>query len=600
MIVRSLSVGFLCLGLMMSSVVKGQQEGKELPRGLTDVEKSMVSSYVPPDASSFTIPFAGLRGSSFRTMAEWEELQAVVITWAGQQAILAEIVRNLQEECQVLIVCSNEATVKNYLAGKGIDWSKNVIFLPGAFNSIWVRDYGPNCIYSDDVDSLYLVDWIYNRPRPSDDLVPGIVGGKLGIPVVSMASKPNDLVHTGGNFMSDGLGTAFSSHLVLEENGPGSNWALTVKDEATVDALMSNLMGISPYIKMENLPFDGIHHIDMHMKLLDERTLLVGKYPDGIADGPQIEANIQYVLSGFTAADGSPFRVVRIPMPPDASGKYPHQGGHYRTYTNSLIANRTIIVPTYEEKYDTTALRIYRELMPGYQVNGIDCNAIIPLSGALHCITKEIGVNDPLRIVHFPVDGSNITVDGVPVTATIQHRDGIVGALLHYSTDTLLGFQAIAMEKVPGSDSWMAYIPSLDGDDQIVYYYISAESNSGKKGARPITAPKGHWNFLMEGKGTSSTEATGSKGMPLTLPVSVFPNPARAITCITLQPGAYRGPLRVELVDVLGNSQRLWEGVGNQSEQKVFFDAGFHPAGAYTLRVSAADRIATTTLIISR
>ena len=37
----------------------------------------------------------------------------------------------------------------------------------------------------------------------------------------------------------------------------------------------------------------------MHMKLLDEETLLIGEYPEGTSDGPQIEANIQYVLSNF-------------------------------------------------------------------------------------------------------------------------------------------------------------------------------------------------------------------------------------------------------------------------------------------------------------
>ena len=38
-------------------------------------------------------------------------------------------------------------------------------------------------------------------------------------------------------------------------------------------------MGINRYITMPTLPYDGIHHIDMHMKLLDEETLLVGEYP---------------------------------------------------------------------------------------------------------------------------------------------------------------------------------------------------------------------------------------------------------------------------------------------------------------------------------
>ena len=45
----------------------------------------------------------------------------------------------------------------------------------------------------------------------------------------------------------------------------------------------------------------------MHMKLLNEETLLVGEYPTGIADGPQIEANIQYVLANFQNTFGKQF-----------------------------------------------------------------------------------------------------------------------------------------------------------------------------------------------------------------------------------------------------------------------------------------------------
>lgn len=596
MIMLRQALCFLGIGLSLFTEARGQQEIKELPRGLAEFEKGLLSTYTPPDVSGSTIPASVLRGTSFRTMAEWEELQAVVITWAGQQAILAEIVRSIQDECLVVIVCNNEATVKSYLAGKGVDWTKNVSFLTGAYNSVWVRDYGPNSVYANDVDSLYLVDWIYNRPRPSDDKVPGLVGLHLGLPVVSMASKPNDLVHTGGNFMSDGLGTGFSSNLVLEENGPGSQWALTVKDELAIDGLMSSVMGIDPYIKMENLPFDGIHHIDMHMKLLDERTLLVGKYPDGIADGPQIEANIQYVLSGFTSASGEPFRVVRIPMPPDASGKYPHQGGHYRTYTNSLIANRTIIVPTYEEKYDTTALRIYRDLMPGYKVTGINCNAIIPLSGALHCITKEIGVNDPLRIVHFPVDGSLADEDGVLVEATVQHREGIASATLHYTTDTLSGFVALAMEQIPGTDTWSASIPPV-GEDAVVHYYIEAVSQNGKAGSRPLMAPVGHWTFLMEGTGTSSVEPTdGQASVAIS---NIFPNPARAITCIPLQVGSYKGEVQVDLVDAWGNRFPIWEGEPGVQEQNVFLNASLFPSGTYAVRVITPQGIASRVLVIA-
>jgi agmatine/peptidylarginine deiminase len=142
---------------------------------------------------------------------------------------------------------------------------------------------------------------------------------------------------------------------------------------------MTDFMGINRYIKMEILPFDGIHHIDMHMKLLNEETLLVGEYPAGVADGPQIEANIQYVLSNFNSSFGTPYKVIRIPQPPDQNNgfDYPDGNGNYLTYTNSTIINKTVIVPQFYAEYDTTAIRIWEEAMPGYTIVGINSNQTI-------------------------------------------------------------------------------------------------------------------------------------------------------------------------------------------------------------------------------
>ncbi|MBK7286864.1 MAG: hypothetical protein IPI95_07025 [Flavobacteriales bacterium] len=44
-----------------------------------------------------------------RTMAEWEEVQSLVITWTDYPAILKQIVRYAKEECEVIIVCDDPA-----------------------------------------------------------------------------------------------------------------------------------------------------------------------------------------------------------------------------------------------------------------------------------------------------------------------------------------------------------------------------------------------------------------------------------------------------------------------------------------------------------
>ena len=205
--------------------------------------------------------------SPVRASAEWEEIDALIITWTNYQSILKEIVRYSRTETQVLIICSDSNSVKTYLTNNGVPLS-NVSYIIAPYNSVWVRDYGPWNLYSNDVDSLALIDWIYNRPRLQDDMVPTAVANYTGLPLFQTTVSPNDLIHTGGNFMTDGFGTGFSSNLILTDN--------PTKTTSQIDTILSHFMGINRYIKMTTLPYDEIHHIDMHLKLLDEETILAG------------------------------------------------------------------------------------------------------------------------------------------------------------------------------------------------------------------------------------------------------------------------------------------------------------------------------------
>ncbi len=268
---------------------------QDLQHKMTAEEEALWNNYHPPVNPLFTNPPAG----PVRTMAEWEELQGIMITWTSYLSILRQVVDYAQEEGLVYIVCSDSNSVKSYLTQGGIPLV-NLRFLITNYNSIWCRDYGPWTVYKDDADSMKIIDWIYNRPRPDDDVVPAFFADYINTPIHQTTLPPYDLIATGGNFMTDGHGTGFSSRLIMNEN-PG-------KTEAQIDTIMKLYMGLARYIKMNTLPYDGIHHIDMHMKLLDEETLLVGEYPQGVADGPGIEANLQYILDNFLTCYGRAFQ----------------------------------------------------------------------------------------------------------------------------------------------------------------------------------------------------------------------------------------------------------------------------------------------------
>jgi len=574
-------------------------QNAELPRYATEQELQIqIQQLTTSDGPTGRI--AGIENpppQPVRTMAEWEELQALLITWNGQSTILSEIVRAARLECKVIIACSNQQTVdqaKSTLTSKGIDITSNVDFVIAPNNSIWVRDYGPNSVYANDVDSLYLIDWIYNRPRPLDDAMPVKIAAHMGIPLYSTTLAPADLVNTGGNFMSDGNGTAFASSLIINENESGNPYNVSVKTEGQIDAILQDYMGISRYIKMEKLPYDVIHHIDMHMKLLDEQTLLVGQYPDGVADGPQIEANIQYVLSNFKSTFNEPYKVLRIPMPPGSNGTYPHNGGPYRTYANAVFVNKTVIVPFYQQKYDTTAQRIWEAAMPGYKVVGINCNAIIGSLGAIHCITKEIGVADPLRIVHQELPcQDNLTSPGAySVSASVQHRSGISEVTLHYTTDPAGGsWKSISMHQgIVPDDNWFAGIPAqIEGST--VHYYIEAKAVSGKILTRPLTAPQGYWSFCVEK--TSSARQPAAAQL-----LDIYPNPASALTVLPVR--AERpttGSLSV--FNALGQRvQTVFVGAFPSGDSNHFLDASQLRAGTYFVELQTPQQVVMRKLVV--
>lgn len=592
-IIRSvLPVKALVLLLILLS---GQAYAQFLPKGLTPEEKVLMHDYYFNNNTSkgYNYPPA----SKVRSAAEWEEIDALIVTWINYPSVLREIVRNAVTECKVYVVCSDSNTVKTYLTSGNVNLT-NVRYVIAPSNSVWVRDYSANNVYTNDVDSLLLVDWTYNRPRPKDDTLARTMAKVSGLPLYEMTQAPNKFVATGGNFMSDGMGTAFSSKLILNENAPsgGYNQNLT---EAQIDTLAKKYLGINRYIKFDNLPYDGIHHIDMHMKLLDEETILVGQYPGGTADGPQIEANLQYLLANYNSVFGTPYKVIRMPMPPEeGSSNYP-PNADYLTYTNGVFVNKTFIYPTYYTSYDTIAQRIYEQALPGYNVVGINCNETILSSGAIHCITHCIASNDPLLIVHQAVEDTinGFTQPFTEIKAYIKHKSGIQQAKLFYKVSGFL-FDSVIMQPIPGQpDYYSANLPFLFPTKGIYFpyeYYITAKANSGKTQQRPITAPAGFYKFVVNTPG-SIDEISGTNTSNLG---NIYPNPASAITCIPVECKKETNT-SIELYDLIGKKiYTIFEGnipVGNKN---FFINASDYRKGVYFVKLQTKDFSVTQKLII--
>ncbi len=272
-------------------------------------------------------------------------------------------------------------------------------------------------------------------------------------------------------------------------------------------------------------------------------------------------------------------------MPPSTSGSYagaPYGNSYYRTYANMVIVNKTIIMPIYRPEFDTTAVRVVKENMPGYTVVTIDADDpaadIIAQSGVIHCITHTVGVADPLRIVHNYLPDTYDYTTPYQVDAIIQHKSGIANAEIYWSTDTTQGYSPISMTLTnSATDTWTGYIPAQPIGTKI-YYYIHGQAVSGKQQVRPMPAPSGHWKFRVLG------DAGLEENLKNIFTESVYPNPSQGgITCIPFKTERLLNG-KIYVTDITGKVKELvHEGDFKLGESNFFINTHEWSSGVYLI-----------------
>jgi agmatine deiminase len=406
-----------------------------------------------------------------RNPAEWEPMTGGLIRWP--LGIPVSLVAEMSEDIEVwtIVANSSEQTQATSTYQNGGVNMRNVKFITAPTNSMWTRDYGPWFIF-DGNGTQGIVDHIYNRPRPLDDSIPKVIGDLWDIPVYAM-----DLKHTGGNHMSDGLGTSMSTDLVYDEN-PG-------KTHAQVDSIMKVYVG-NDYTVMDDVESSGIHHIDCWAKFLNPTTILVKSVSPSTPSYAALNQRAEF-LATQTSAWGRPYTVVRVFCPSGAA------------YTNSIILNTKVFVPIINSPYDTTALRVYREAMPGYEILGYYGSWLA--DDAIHC--RIMGITDRymLFLDHIPLyDTLDWDQDYFISVKIIDHSNtGLIPeSLLVYYKVNSESYDTIHLQSTVKSDSFYAYIPSQLPGTKITYF-IKAADNSGRVVTHPPIGEPGAHVFYTTG-----------------------------------------------------------------------------------------------------
>ena len=291
-------------------------EEEFLPIGLTEEEKTRLHE-IGMYKSITEAPEGEIRNP-----AEWERSEGVIIRWP--LGISVSLIAEMSEDVMVTTIVgssSQQTTAINSYTSGGVNMG-NAQFIIAPTNSIWTRDYGPWFIFAD--NTIGMVDPVYNRPRPQDDLIPGVLGAEWGVEVYGM-----DLITPGGNHMSNGLGSSMSTELVYNEN-PG-------KTEAEVDSIILAYLG-NVYTVLDYIESGGIHHIDCWAKFLSPSTIMVKDVPTSSPSYPLLNQRADW-LSQQMSPWGVPYNIVRVYCP------------YGTAYTNTLILNDKVLVTIYSNSY---------------------------------------------------------------------------------------------------------------------------------------------------------------------------------------------------------------------------------------------------------
>ena len=467
--------------------------------------------------------------------------------------------------------------VKQTLAERGMRHD-NMRFLIAPGNSIWFRDCGPICFYYGEGDTVGQLDFEYYPGRALDDSLPVYIEREFGLPNFTTMIE-----WEGGNCLVDGTGMVLSSDAIYGNNmdtygqitwdGVNPNTinytnkpALT---KAKVRDSLAALIGTRATYILPAFKYDGgTGHVDLYADMIDENKFVFSIMPDVYSnwyDYKVGQKNMDSLLS-YQSYFGRNYYADGIPFPStNAGGNFSSQTSYdnqyTRTYSNHTFVNNLIIQPCFSATdadhmptaaWDRANIEELKNAYPGYTIYCVDVRTFDGSGGAIHCITKQIPAEHPIRILHPAYHGNTgttYTTADAPIHAEITNVDGIASAKVVYRVNGG-EWNEVALTAA-GNNNFEATLPTSTiqfSDHATVEYYISATSNAGKTITKPMTAAQGgYFHFYIGNEvGISAAELEQSFGQ-------FYPNPAegQANMIIDLGDGA---TYSVSIVDQTGRT----------------------------------------------
>jgi agmatine deiminase len=260
----------------------------------------------------------------------------------------------------------------------------HVQFFPIPTNEPWCRDHGPVFITRRETPRLAVVDWDYNAwgekypPFDLDEVVPTKIASYLNLPVF----YPR-LVMEGGSIDLNGSGTLLTTTSCLLN--PNRNPS---RSKEQIEQALRDFLGVRHIFWLgdgiEGDDTDG--HVDDITRFVDRTTVVTAVEEDPSDPNHEpLAANLER-LQNMRVEDGTPIKVVKLPMPP----RVEKEGQRLpASYANFYIANNVVLLPVFDSPKDEQAADVLQRCFATRRIVPINCRDLVWGLGAFHCLTQQ-------------------------------------------------------------------------------------------------------------------------------------------------------------------------------------------------------------------
>jgi agmatine deiminase len=255
---------------------------------------------------------------------------------------------------------------------------------------VWLRDSAPTGVH-DSRGDVALVSWAFNGWAKYDNfrqdaLVGRAVSDITGLPLEEPRRDDGGerIVLEGGGIDVNGRGLMLVTEEWLLSDVQVRNPGLS---RADYEAMFRQWLGITRTIWLgEGCVGDDTHgHVDDIARFVAQDTIVLAVEDDPRDDNHERSMDNLRRLQ-LVSGDAGPLRIVTLPFPRPVMMNGERLPA---SYANFYIANGVVLVPTFNDPNDRTALDTLARLMPSHTVVGIHAVDLVWGLGTLHCLTQQ-------------------------------------------------------------------------------------------------------------------------------------------------------------------------------------------------------------------